>query len=231
MFNRPEEEKTETIFKPIPGFPGYVACNDGSVWSARKNSWRRLKEWFCKDRWYVGPFLEGKQVKYPRAYFVLRAFHPAPDVVPGRRLICRHLDGNAQDDRPNNLAWGSYQQNSQDVLYHGRHGFTIETVRRIRELAQQGFTYPEIALQVGCSPELARRLSAGKTAGYLPNPDGTRYTSIRRNPLPMDTDLKARVAIDLQAGLSMRKIAKRFGISKDQVWKYSRKVREIASSN
>jgi hypothetical protein len=33
---------------------------------------------------------------------------------------CRHLNGNPADNRPENLAWGTSAENSQDAIAHGR---------------------------------------------------------------------------------------------------------------
>lgn len=54
---------------------------------------------------------------------VAMAFHGLPS--PGS--VTRHLDGSRDNNRPENLAWGTEWENSQDMLAHGRsHGLNKE---------------------------------------------------------------------------------------------------------
>jgi hypothetical protein len=47
---------------------------------------------------------------------VLQAFSgPRPD-----EMVARHLNGNHRDNRLANLAWGTRQQNAQDMIDHGK---------------------------------------------------------------------------------------------------------------
>lgn len=36
-------------------------------------------------------------------------------------LVCRHLNGNPVDNRPENLAWGTHQESVNDTLRHGKY--------------------------------------------------------------------------------------------------------------
>jgi hypothetical protein len=223
-------EAETMVFKPVVGFPGYFARDDGSIWSKKKGTLKRLREWIREGRRCVGPYLNGRQIKYPRAYFVLRAFHPAPIVPPGKRLVCRHLDDNSMNDLPGNLAWGTQKENMRDMFYNGKFSLKVPDVWKIRELSKSELTYLEISIIIGCNEKQVQSVLCGGTGGYIPNEDGTKFVPVRRQPFPMDADLKSRVAIDLQAGMPMRKIAKKHGVSKDQVWKFSRNGKIGSSS-
>ena len=48
---------------------------------------------------------------------VCEAFHGKPGL---RTLQVRHLDGSRANNRPNNLAWGTQEENWQDRRSHGR---------------------------------------------------------------------------------------------------------------
>ncbi len=62
---------------------------------------------------------------------VLEAFvGPRPSLLH----VCRHLDGNPQNNVPDNLAWGSASENSQDLVRHGNHPWTKLTVLDIPKI-------------------------------------------------------------------------------------------------
>ena len=54
-------------------------------------------------------------------HLVAELFLPPP--VSGQTEI-RHLDGNPQNCHAENLAWGTHQENMQDMVRHGRCSFT-----------------------------------------------------------------------------------------------------------
>jgi len=47
---------------------------------------------------------------------VIRAFHGAK---PFPTAVTRHLDGNATNNSPDNLRWGTQKENIQDSIKHG----------------------------------------------------------------------------------------------------------------
>lgn len=97
-------------WRPIPGHRGYEASSEGRVRSvARKLRDGRaaggviLAQQPDKDG-YLSVRLGRKQVRASVA--VQLAFAGRPEV--------RHLDGNRQNNRPGNLAWGSRRENEED---------------------------------------------------------------------------------------------------------------------
>lgn len=78
--------------------------------------------------------------------------------VAGCGPLVRHLDGNPQNCRDSNLAWGSYPENEADKARHGKtprgeshvnSKMTDTAVRQIRELHARGFTQLSIAEALG----------------------------------------------------------------------------------
>lgn len=153
-------------YAPIPGFLGYCAGNDGSVWSCWRSTgpphgkkisdeWHRLEEKIDKRGYHcVGPRTNGKTVQKKVGYFVLLAFiGPCPE-----GQLIRHLNDQSEDNRLANLAYGTRSDNAEDARKNGRlcigekHGMTsitAETVRTIREMRATGSTYREIEAATG----------------------------------------------------------------------------------
>jgi hypothetical protein len=58
---------------------------------------------------------DGKHYNKKIHLLVLRAFKGE---APG--MVARHLDGNPMNNRLDNLCWGTYKENSSDMIKHGR---------------------------------------------------------------------------------------------------------------
>jgi len=119
-------------FRDIPGFPGYRVSNLGNVESchtrrrvagvkgtiaAMTSNWHRMTTTGHGDHGHVLMTLR----KDAKAHYVglhvlvLIAFvGPRP---PG--MECRHLNGNAGDNRLDNLKWGTRSENRKDAIAHG----------------------------------------------------------------------------------------------------------------
>lgn len=105
---------------------GYKIGSDGTVWTCKKrtgfrehsltNHWRRLKSVPDDFGYQLVTFSEnGLKRKFAIHVLVATAFHgPCPE-----GLVCRHLDGNPGNNRADNLAWGTYEENEADKLAHG----------------------------------------------------------------------------------------------------------------
>jgi hypothetical protein len=103
--------------KTIEGFSRYFANEDGEIVSmcgpvprvlVGNLDWQGYRKMVL-----VGD--NGKHKTFKRASFVCRAFHGPRQ--PG--MVARHLDGTKTNDRPSNLAWGTYRQNTADRYDHG----------------------------------------------------------------------------------------------------------------
>ena len=155
----------------IPGFPGYFACENGSIWST-KDTHRpagtyhrmvlRVTKWGYLD---VGLSRDGKRHTRLVHILILNAFvGPCP-----RGMQTRHLNGDALDCRLQNLTWGTPKENTEDKKFHGTHpsGFTHPRNRlseaAIREIltSRNKSTASQLSQKFGVSVGHVRNIRAG----------------------------------------------------------------------
>lgn len=146
--------------------PGYRANDNGQVWSDA--SGRVLSGTACGQMGY-------RAIQFPdgsRRYIheiVCTLFHgPRPD---GQQV--RHLNGNLNDNRAANLAWGTKLENEADRILHGTTAkgernpqakLTQAKVAQMREVRRRtGHSYARIAAQFNISTMTAHRAITGGT--------------------------------------------------------------------
>lgn len=124
------------VWKSIPGYEGvYEVSNLGRVRSldryvrCRGNGRRLfrgrvLSGKYDRDGYHlVSLNLEGKEFTAKAHRLVLLAFvGPCPS-----GHVVRHLDGDPGNNSLDNLAYGTYLDNSEDQRRHGTHGNTVKT--------------------------------------------------------------------------------------------------------
>lgn len=113
--------------RPIPSCPGYLAGSDGHIYSTiyRKHRHggelappRRLKAGTRKHGYVTcGVSLDRKSVPRLVHRLVCEAFH---GVEPAPRCVVRHLDGDKENNCPENLRWGTHGENAVDRVNHTR---------------------------------------------------------------------------------------------------------------
>jgi hypothetical protein len=166
-------EICEKATRPIPGYPGYEADNEGNIWSMQHN-WRGYgprvltalqdKNGYLKVRLSIN----GKRINRKIHRLVCLAFHGQPS--PEKPLV-RHLDGNKHNNSPDNLCWGSHQENEHDAVLNGekasgeRNGFSKLTeikVKEIKAMLSNGVSQRKIAKQYGISQRNVSLINQGK---------------------------------------------------------------------
>jgi hypothetical protein len=156
-------------FMAIPGFARYCAGTDGSVWSACKVVLRMMVPYPDKDGYLRAQLVGDDRKVYCRGVhqLVLLAFvGPCPE-----GLEVRHLNGDPQDNRPENLAYGTKAENDADKVNHGtllageRHYKAKMTTERIKEgrlLKAQGWTYKALGERYQVNWETVRSALKGR---------------------------------------------------------------------
>lgn len=107
--------------RPVPGYPGYHATDDGRIWSTRPyrgTATRWLRPSVTKNGYQtIHLSRDGRSVTRTVHTVIAETFHgPRPE---GREV--RHLNGNRLDNRAVNLSWGTSAENSADTVAHGNH--------------------------------------------------------------------------------------------------------------
>lgn len=160
-------------YRLIPGFTGYAAGRDGSIWSClpfgpksavRVGEWRRRRIHTNGAGYAHVMLVKGGGMRAALVHrLILESFvGPCPD---GHQT--RHLNGIRSDNRIGNLAWGTRQQNQgADKRGHGtiqsgeRNGqakLTAQQVARIRELRPY-HTLKKLAWMFGVSRSQIKRI-------------------------------------------------------------------------
>jgi hypothetical protein len=203
-------------FRLIPGFPGYAAGDDGSIWSSRHGRWKSLRQYVSGGYPSVSLYGEdGKQRKLRTSYYTIRAFHG----LPANGMVCRHLDGQKWNGRPENLAWGTMSENSRDITFHEGNlkRLTVDQVRDCRRMYAEGLPIETIAGRVGCNSAAVTATAVGIRYGYVPNEDGSKYIPVPFRVPRVDVSLVTRAVELVKGGHSMRSAARALGLAKDSV--------------
>lgn len=120
---------TKIVLKPIPVSPNddYMAGSDGQIYSRTKYKGfgrKELVDWYplqghMTPKGYRTISMSHENVKVTKSVhrLVCMAFHGMP---PISTMEVRHLNGDPTDNRPENLRWGTAEENWQDKRMHGR---------------------------------------------------------------------------------------------------------------
>jgi hypothetical protein len=171
-----EVNSTEIEYRDIPGFPGYRAGSDGSIWSCRttrggtSSRWNRMKATITQrssaGRTYCHLNLYSNRVAHTFKvhYLILITFIGARP--PGSE--CRHLDGNPLNNRSDNLCWGTPTENTLDRIRHGRiakgndHSMAKLNSDQVREIRLRfgagGVTKNDLAIEYGVTRTVIRNV-------------------------------------------------------------------------
>lgn len=149
-----------TEWREVPGYEGMRVSDDGRI--AGPRGLRKLRHHNDPMR-YLHVMVGNPRRRLFVHHAVLLAFHgPRPD-----GQVARHLNGDAFDNRPVNLAWGTQQQNVADARTHGslpvggaKHAakLTAEQALAIRASSAPGRV---LAARYGISVTVANRIRRG----------------------------------------------------------------------
>lgn len=161
------------MIKEVPLFHGYYADDLGNVYSNKTGQMRMLSKRLHKGYYRVNLIDSHPKKLYPT---------PVHTIIPrtfvgerGNDEVCRHLNGNALDNRLVNLCWGTQKENAADAKRHGtavclRHGeqangskLSLQEVLEIKRMRNEGVKLKEIASAFSISMTHVRDIAKGRT--------------------------------------------------------------------
>ena len=136
----------------IPGHPNFYVSRRGRVWKKiRDGTWEELRYIKNPTRGYLYVSLSGKQFRLNR--LVALVYLPNPNNL----LIVMHLDNNIYNNCYKNLKWGTYKENTQQMMREGRNRgqfsskLSLEQMREIVRLYDTGnYTLKELSIKFNC---------------------------------------------------------------------------------
>lgn len=161
--------------RPIPALKGYWADRDGRIWSLRSGEPRLLSA-VPDQSGYLGVTIKlAYRVRARRSVhqLVAAAFHGA--LPPG--LQTRHLNGIKTDNRPENLAYGTAQDNADD---RKRYAPYTPKPRQKQPLKghPRGEAHWSVKVSVSSSHEILRRVADGACQKKLALEYGVHWNTI-----------------------------------------------------
>ena len=146
--------------KKINGFNNFSITKDGRVFNTKLNLQRKLR--VNKNGYSMLTLYEdGKNKTVYLHRLLAEAYIPNPDNLP----VVRHLNDNKDDNRLENLAWGTKSDNEKDKFSNGYKMHTrkldAERVRQIRMLKGE-FTQGHLSYLFGVDQATISRIHNNK---------------------------------------------------------------------
>jgi hypothetical protein len=155
-------------FKLIPDSENYYAGYDGNIYSNFGKGFKKLQPSLQGNKKYLALSIVKNGIrKHHRVHrLVCEAFHG----VPEKGMTCSHLDGNAFNNRPDNLKWETFKINLSRKKDHGtddtgyknsRAKITEDELKQIRELLKTGQTHKSIGIMFGVNRVFITKINIG----------------------------------------------------------------------
>lgn len=139
---------------PVPSDPAYEVSSLGRV----RHGDRIMKQSLHRAvRGYRACSIKGR-ARHVHVLVAAAFIGPRP---AGMQI--RHLDGDRENNRAENLAYGTPAENARDRLSHGTNGrkLTEDEVRTIRQRRDAGETLSRIASSYGVTHQLISAITRG----------------------------------------------------------------------
>ena len=210
MCNELEEE-----WRDIKDFPNYQISNYGKIYS------KKSKILLHPDKHPNGGHLRVTLFKNKKRYrmwvhvLVLETFC---ENRPSDKHVCRHLDGNPENNYIGNLSWGTQMEN---ILDRGNNPndsgikLTENTIVEIKNLLILGKRPIDISKELNISESIISNIKSGKNWSDV----GVNLSNyhIKRRRQNLSTETVRKIKKFIRDGLTNKEIAEKFGITKNCV--------------
>jgi hypothetical protein len=202
-----ENEAIDSQLVPIPGFIGYFANRKGEVWTVHrkgkipknvdnrfldKDCALKMKTWRCGQGYLHHTLVDGgprtRNRKPLHSLIALTFLGPRP---PG--LVVAHLDGNKDNNRPENLKYVTQQENVNHKRVHGTmlcgdrshmSRLTDEECREMLFFLDEGFSRRQVAEAYGVSLSHVYALRTGRIRRHLTDSVNNRPSGVEVPAIP-----------------------------------------------
>jgi len=156
-----ENDTTQDALTQIPNFPDYYITKNGDVYSTKRKKLKKLKTHTRNGYLRVGFMKDGISTTHSVHRLVLETFVGECPTS----MICRHLNGTRDNNQLDNLSWGTYKENMDDKLLHGRYGIKLTEldVIDIRVRYANGERPCDIKKEYNLSGAIVGNIISGKT--------------------------------------------------------------------
>lgn len=157
--------------KELSQFPGYFVSEKSRIFKAINGAYIELSQSII-GRTISKPGYKSVHIRRKTFYvhhLVAAAYLP---LKPFDGAILRHLNGDSFDNRPENLLWGTYQEDAEDKrncgtmnngTWAGNSKLLVEQVKEILVAPLKWGVQRELALKFGVSPATISMIRKGRT--------------------------------------------------------------------
>ena len=109
----------KNIVGNIPGFSRYYVSDKGSVYSNTSGTWKKMSKRKSSNGYLNVTLFDDnhRRLRTKLHILVAKVYIPNPNNKP---CVC-HKDNNRSNNSVENLYWGTYKENSQQMVRDGRH--------------------------------------------------------------------------------------------------------------
>lgn len=161
-----------TELRPIPGHPGYLAGDDGSIWSTKTSNAPRQMRTFPRDKsgHYGVNLTQGGKFRMWAVHVLVAVAWLGPRPSPRHSVL--HGDDNPANNTHRNLSWGLPADNSAQMVARQRQAkgerigiskLSADNVAEIRARLSRGEKGRAVAAAFGISPTSVCDIARGRT--------------------------------------------------------------------
>lgn len=209
------QPKEREMQKPVHNCPGYFACDNGHIWrNGRKLTAHSNGNGYLRITTSINSRVKTRYVHR----MVCEAWH---GLCPEGDYQCRHKDGSRNNNRPDNLCWGTRQENEADKEQHGTRLWgermshsvlTADMVGEARRRCNAGEQIKDVAADIGIKDRVLADAVTGRRWARLPGAI-IPYSTKRKLTDEQVLSIRTRGASETR-----KHLAAEFGVSRNAIF-------------